>query len=156
MKRLIFILTICIIFFSNNVFAGRVIEGGFVSTLNSSTATLAGDAVFTGTGEDVSNYSSISVNYKSDVASADSGLSMQFSQDNSNWDIQLIGDLGAKLFQVHRLTPAVKYFRVVYTNGSAAQSLFRLQVLYHTSGSLPLVSRSGTVQNPLLASPNPY
>jgi len=49
--------------------------GGKVSTSNSSTATLAGDAVFTGTGEDVSNFASVSILYKSDVAAAASGLS---------------------------------------------------------------------------------
>ena len=41
---------------------------GVLSTSNSSTATLAGGAVFTGIGEDVSEFSSVSVLYKSDVA----------------------------------------------------------------------------------------
>ena len=42
--------------------------GGVVSTKNSSIETLAADAVFTGTGDDVSRFASVSVIYKSDVA----------------------------------------------------------------------------------------
>ncbi len=128
-------------------------KGGVVSTVNSSTATLAGDAVFTGTGEDVSNYASVSVFYKSDVAAAASGLSIQFSTDNTNWDAQLVGDLGAKTFQVHRLVPAAKFFRVVYTNGSDAQSLFRLQCIFHTDSSAILITRAGQPQSTVDATP---
>ncbi len=123
------------------------------STKNSSTATLAGDAVFTGLGEDVSQYASVSILYKSDVAAAASGLSIQFSQDNSNWDVQLVGDLGAKTFQVHALKPAAKFFRVVYTNGSAAQSFFRLQCIFHPSASPVLITRGGQPQSTVDATP---
>ena len=126
---------------------------GVVSTLNSSTATLSGDAVFTGTGEDVSSFASVSILYKSDVAAAASGLSIQFSQDNSNWDVQLVGDLGAKTFQVHRLVPAAQFFRVVYTNGSGAQSFFRLQVIYHKASSPVLITRVGQPQSTVDATP---
>ena len=127
--------------------------GGFVSTLNSSTSTLLADAVFTGTGEDVSNYASVSILYKSDVAAATSGLSIQFSQDNTNWDVQLVGDLGAKTFQVHRLVPAAKFFRVVYTNGSVGQSSFRLQCIFHTSSTPVLITRAGQPQSTVDATP---
>ena len=127
--------------------AGEPARGGVISTGNSSTATLAGDAVFTGTGEDVSNYASLSVVYSSDVAAAASGLSMEFSQDNTNWDAKLIGDLGAKTFDVHSLRPTAKFFRIVYTNGSVAQSHFRLQVMYHTEANTALISRAGQPQS---------
>ncbi|MEK0326888.1 MAG: hypothetical protein QQN63_14420, partial [Nitrosopumilus sp.] len=128
-------------------------EAGVVSSGNSSTATLSGGAVFTGTGEDVSNYASVSILYKSDVAAAASGLSIQFSQDNTNWDVQLVGDLGAKTFQVHSLKPAAKFFRVVYTNGSAAQSLFRLQCIFHTASTPVLITRAGQPQSTVDATP---
>jgi len=127
--------------------------GGFVSTKNSSTATLAGDAVFTGTGEDVSNYASVSILYKSDVAAAASGLKIEFSQDNSNWDVSLVGDLGAKTFQVHRLVPAAKFFRIVYTNGSASQGSFRLQCIFHVASTPVLITRSGQPQSTVDATP---
>jgi hypothetical protein len=116
---------------------------GVVSLKNSSTAILAGDAVFTGEGEDVSRFASVSIFYKSDVAAAASGLSIQFSTDNVNWDVQLVGDLAAKTFQIHSLIPAIQYFRIVYTNGSAAQSEFRLQCTFHVSRPPTLISRGG-------------
>ena len=134
-------------------FGGHGDKSGFVSVKNSSTALLAGAAVFTGVGEDVSDFSSVSILYKSDVAAAASGLSMQFSQDNTNWDVQLVGDLGEKTFQVHSLKPTAKYFRVVYTNGSAGQGVFRLQCVYHQSASPILISRGGQPQSTVDATP---
>jgi len=129
------------------------VKGGLISTNNSSTATLVGDATFTGVGDDVSNYATVSIIYKSDVAAAASGLKMEFSQDNSNWDVSLIGDLGAKTFQVHRLVPAARFFRVVYTNGSAAQSSFRLQCIFHSDSSPVLITRAGQPQTTVDATP---
>ena len=102
-----------------------------VSTLNSSTTILLSGATFTGTGEDVSLYSSISISYNSDVMAAASGLVMEFSSDGTNWDLSLIGSLEQATTQVHKLSVVAKYFRVVYTNGSTNQASFRLQVLYH-------------------------
>lgn len=128
-------------------------SSGVISLGNSSTTPLADGAVFTGTGDDVTNYATVSVQYNSDVAAAASGLKMEFSTDNSNWDTSLIGDLGAKTFQVHRLTVGTKYFRVVYTNGSAAQGHFRLQVIYHTDSAPVLITRAGQPQSTVDATP---
>jgi len=142
---------------SNDVWQERGVvklhSQGIVSSGNSTTATLLGDATFTGTGEDVSAFSSVSILYKSDVAAAASGLKIEFSQDNTNWDVSLVGDLGAKTFQVHRLVPAAQFFRVVYINGSAAQSSFRLQVIYHKSSSPVLITRAGQPQSTVDATP---
>ena len=119
------------------------LKGGFVSTDNSSTATLAGDAVFTGTGEDISAYSSISITSISDVVSAKSGLSMEFSSDGTNWDRKLAGHITAESSYVHALRVINKFFRIVYTNGAGAQASFRLQVVYHATNAMPLISRVG-------------
>lgn len=122
-------------------------KGGFVSTNNSSTSTLAGDALFTGVGDDVTHFSSVSVTWNSDVASAASGMSMQFSTDNVNWDTRIPVESHSDALQVdhggdHRLPIIAKFFRVVYTNGSGAQASFRLQTIYHSDNSFPLVSRA--------------
>lgn len=115
-------------------------KGGFVSTNNSTIATLTAASVFTGTGEDVSNYSSISVLWTSDQVSGTAGLSMEFSTDNSNWDRKLLVDNGIAS-GTHKLSVIAKYFRVVLTNGGVNQTSLRLQTLYHSDNSLPLVSR---------------
>ncbi|KKK56688.1 hypothetical protein LCGC14_3062020, partial [marine sediment metagenome] len=59
----------------------------------------------------------------------------------------------AKTFQVHALKPAAKFFRVVYTNGSAAQSLFRLQCIFHSSAGVVLTTRGGQHQSTVDATP---
>jgi len=129
------------------------VSGGSVSSNNSTTKILGGGGVFTGTGDDVSQFVTVSILYKSDVAAATSGLKIEFSQDNVNWDVSLVGDLGAKTFQVHRLVPAAQFFRVVYTNGSAAQSSFRLQCIFHTASSPVLITRAGQPQSTVDATP---
>lgn len=107
---------------------------GFVSTNNSSTATLGVSGVFTGTGEDISQYSTITVFYDTDV---DGSISMQFSSDNSNWDRSKVVTIDQTLASgnVHTLEVVSQYFRIVYTNGTSGQGHFRLQTIYHTARS---------------------
>lgn len=67
-------------------FPVEINNSNLVSTDNSTSTPLAGDATFTGTGEDISNYAALSVQVFASHASATDGLSMEFSTDNSNWD----------------------------------------------------------------------
>lgn len=123
-----------------------VAKGGFVSTDNSSTSTLAGDAIFTGTGEDITHFGTVKVSWNSDVASAKLGMSMQFSPDGTNWDRKIPVSSHSDALQVnhggiHKLVKGGKFFRIVYTNGSDAQTFFRLEVIYDNDAQLPLISR---------------
>jgi len=116
---------------------------GFVSIVNSTTSTLAGDGIFTGTSEDVTEYSSVTVSSNSDVSGS---WVMQFSTDGTNWDRSVPVNTGANTLQtnhggVHRLAIITQFFRVIYTNDSTIQASFRLQTIYHKENSLPLVSR---------------
>ncbi len=119
---------------------------GFVSVNNSSATPLGIDGVFNGVGEDVTQYASVSVTWSADVDSADNGVLMQFSTDNVNWDKSIPVESHATASEVafggvHRLSITAEFFRVIFTNGPVAQDNFRLQVLYHVSNSMPLVSR---------------
>ncbi len=107
---------------------------GKVSTANSSTATLGVSGVFTGTGEDVTAYSTITVFMDSDVSGT---LSMQFSTDNTNWDRAKVVPLDIDLASgsVHTLEVVSQYFRIVYTNGTSGQGHFRLQTIFHNARS---------------------
>jgi hypothetical protein len=107
---------------------------GVVSTNNSTATPLCACIAFTGTGEDVSRYSTITVIHDTDV---DGTLSMQFSTDNSNWDRAKVVCVDQTLASgsVHTLEVVAQYFRVVYTNGSSGQAHFRLQTIYHTDRS---------------------
>ena len=104
-----------------------------ISFTNSASVNLEADAVFTGSGEDVSIYSSITINIIASHVSANPGISVQFSQNNINWDIKITdsqiwaGNYN-KTFDVRS-----RYFRIVYTNGSVAQTSFRLQCIFNST-----------------------
>lgn len=120
--------------------------GNIISILNSSVATLLAAATYTGTGEDVSNFSEMRVTVFANVASATDGLSLQQSTDNSNWDVVDTYTIAAssagqgKTFVVPR---QARYFRVVYTNGGTNQATFRLSTLLNRTATAPSSNRPG-------------
>jgi len=100
-----------------------------VITENSTATPLSGDAVFPGSSIDVLQYAVLQLNTYSDVASATDGLSIQFSSDGTNWDHTDVYTVPAATGKVYSFQPAAQYMKVVYTNGVAGQSVFRLQVI---------------------------
>ena len=102
-----------------------------ISTNNSTNIPLGADTTFTGTGEDVLEYSSIGINAISSHASATNGLKLQFSSDNTNWDIIYSYSIPATSGKVYVIPIIAKYFRLTYTNGTTPQTYFRLQTLYN-------------------------
>lgn len=131
---------------TNSVYIANAAPAGtIISLLNSSTATLLSGAVFTGAGEDVSNFSEMRVSLFTNVASATDGLSLQQSSDNSNWDVVDTYTIAAssagqgKTFVVPR---QARYFRVVYTNGGTGQTSFRLQSILNRTATAPSSNRA--------------
>jgi len=100
---------------------------GEISTLNSTSATLLADAVYTGTAEDIRDESVVIISVIADVGSAEDGLSIQFSPDGTNWDHSDAYTLAGGAGKTFSFQPAARYFRVVYTNGGTDQAYFRLQ-----------------------------
>jgi hypothetical protein len=100
-----------------------------ISVGNSTTTPLAGNAVFTGAWEDVSDYGTVTVLINANTLATTNGLKLQFSSDQSTVDfehgisIQAGGDLGV-------CSVVGRYFRVVVTNGAASQSTLRVQTIY--------------------------
>ncbi len=116
--------------------AGRLrvnVGPSLVDTGNSSTTTLAGNAVFTGTALDVTEYASITVTTYSNVASATDGLQLQFSPDGTNWDFTLTATAAAATATTIKSGILARYMRVIYTNGGSAQGSFRLQTIVKAS-----------------------
>lgn len=101
-----------------------------ISTVNSSSATLASNGVFTGTSEDISQYSEVRVTVFSDVASATDGLQMQQSINGTNWDTLDVYSIPAGTSKTFGVGSSSQFFRLVYTNGVTLQSSFRLQTTY--------------------------
>lgn len=105
-----------------------------ISTNNSTTATLGIGGVFTGTSDDIQNFKAMSVLIFSDKNSATLGVSFQWSSDNVNWDtIEQYDYLTANGGAPFVLSPRARYFRIVYTNGGVAQTVFRVQTIYRTA-----------------------
>lgn len=108
----------------------NVTGNGIVSTVNSSTTTLAANATFTGVGEDVSEYSTIMVTVFTNQASASDGLSIEQSSDGTNWDFSDKYAIPASTGKTFSVGVQAKFYRVVYTNGTTTNTVFRLQTLY--------------------------
>lgn len=96
---------------------------------NSSSTPLAGGATFTGPWEDCHHYEGLSASAWADVASAASGFRLQFSNDAANVVCEENTTIGAGSGDVIQATVCARYFRIVYTNGAAAQVAFSLEVL---------------------------
>lgn len=108
------------------------ILGGVISTNNSSTSTLGSGAAFTGTADEITRYASVSVYVFSNVASATDGLSLQQSNDGTNWDVLDVFTYQTGAGRTYGVQATARYFRVVYTNSGSAQGSFRLQTILHT------------------------
>lgn len=127
----------------NSVYiANAAPSGNVISTLNSSSATLLSGAVFTGTGEDVSNFSEMRISVISNVASASDGISIQQSTDNTNWDITDVYTVAAATGKTIVVPRQARYFRIVYTNGGTNQTSFRLQSILNRTATAPSSQRA--------------
>lgn len=113
----------------------RVDLNGTLSTNNSTTSVLAGGAVFTGTSEDVLNYNEIRISVITSHVSASDGLSIQQSEDNTNWDFTDTYTIPATTGKTYSIPRQARYFRVVYTNGATLQTSFRLQTILNRLGA---------------------
>jgi hypothetical protein len=115
-----------------------------ISAGNSSIATLAGAATFTGTSDSSLGYQSIVVNVMAIGASAPAGtLRVEQSSDGSNWDIRddfaVDGGTASPTgsFDID-IGLIASNFRISYINGATAQTAFRLQTLkFPIKTSLP-------------------
>jgi len=107
------------------------------STVNATTTPLGIDGVFTGTGEETTNYADITITVQADQASATDGLEMQFSHDNITWSTTDRYTIPANKCKPFSLSAIGKYFRVKYTNGGVAQTEFDLCVRFNVTSAKP-------------------
>jgi len=107
----------------------QVVDAG-----NSSTTPLGISGTFTGTGVSVLCYQSITVEVLADQPSDLSplGLRVEWSQDNTNWDLLESYDIQASTAALVTIPVRGEFLRVVYHNNfSIAQTIFRLQTTLH-------------------------
>lgn len=107
------------------------VEGLLTSVVdsgNSSTSPLGVSGVFTGTSFDAKDFATLSISVISDQSSAVNGISVQFSQDGTNWDhVHTYTYITSANGLSYNLPLEMRYVRIVYTNGAVAQTSFRLQ-----------------------------
>lgn len=102
---------------------------GVIDQQNSTNTPLAGGGVYTGAWVNVLNYGQIQITAFSDVASSATGLEIQFSMDGVHVDHTHDYVISAGAGETVQMQPHEQYYRVIYTNGAAPQTAFRLQTL---------------------------
>lgn len=124
---------------SGNLIAVAVDSNGIVSenvktiegvddTGNSSSTPLGSNAVFTGTWINITNYTAISLGIYADQNSATDGLVAEYSYDGVTVHHEhKYSYTTAGIGIGYNLTAEFKYYRIKYTNGSVAQTDFKLQ-----------------------------
>ncbi len=124
-------------------------EPNLISTNNSTTATLGISGNFTGTGDDVSDYSAVTIQLDASHDSATDGMTFEFSTDNTNWDdihtFTYTAADGARHFQ---FPATAEFFRVNYTNGGTGQTHFRVQSILHRHAVASTIHRLGEDEDP--------
>lgn len=115
----------------------RTAGDGFMSTLNSSTAVLGAGATFTGSSEDVTQYSTISIFVIASHASATDGLVIEQSVNGTNWDNSDTYTISANSGKTISVAAISNFFRIRYINGGTLQTSFRLSVKLHKSYMKP-------------------
>jgi hypothetical protein len=125
---------------------GHVVLSGTVSQENSTLIPLATADVFTGSAIETLDYSMINISVFADKPSATDGLSIQQSCDGTNWDITDEYTIPATTGKTFSVQNACRYFRVLYTNGTATQTQFRLNTLFKKNMTKPSSHR---IQDPI-------
>jgi hypothetical protein len=127
---------------STNVHTGneelRVFAAGHVCTQNSTNVPLAGNAVFTGGWQDTLDYSEVIVSVVANVASATDGLVVEWSSAGVTADENDVFTAPAANGKTWSFPCNRRFVRIIYTNGSAAQTTFNMQTLlkrYASKGS---------------------
>lgn len=103
---------------------------GHISTDNSTNVLLAGDGMFTGEWEDITNVGVILLLIHADQVSATDGLVIEFSATGT--DVDSLDEYTYEAMntgKTYSFQAAAKYFRVRYTNGSTIQTHFHLQTI---------------------------
>lgn len=114
---------------------------GVVSTNNTSNVPLLANGSFTGSWEEVKDYSIIYTSIRTDQDSINTGsygFNLEFSQDATNVDVceeyaVMSGTTGA----IFSTQPSSRYFRINYINGSIDQGIMRLQTMYRPNYGKP-------------------
>ena len=113
-----------------------------VSVANSTSTALGAGQTFTGTPEDVSQYSSLSVSYYVQPTTATGNVYVQFSNTASPFyavsnTVNAVTTASSNGFTLDT-TMTAQYFRVVYVNDSTVQTGLMIQSIYHPQARIAI------------------
>lgn len=122
------------------------VEGNYygstgLDTSNSSVAALAASGTFTGAFINVEQYSNLTVQIVSNVASATLGLVVEYSNDGATVNDSDSYTIPAANGQTYSFGLACKFYRVRYVNGATLQTSFMLQSKLHLGRPKPSTHR---------------
>jgi len=106
-----------------------------VDANNTTSALLGISAVFTGVATDLLQYAAVTLFVYADVDSATDGVTLQGSTDGTTWgqiDRSFTLDVSEDNGRIFHFFPKVRYYRIVYTNGTTGQATFNMQAILHT------------------------
>jgi hypothetical protein len=113
-------------------------QDGLLDAGNTTAAALGAGAAFTGTWKESINFAGISLGVFSDRASATNGVDVQFSSDGVTvHHHHYYTYAGASIGIGYAFATEFRYFRIVYTNNSIAQTTFRLITVLKASAIQP-------------------
>lgn len=109
---------------------------GHICLDNSTSDNLGVSEVFNGVWQDTLNYNFIIIGVKTDQDSAVEGLLIEWSADgvtvhDDDGPFHVLANKG----KVFTYSPARRYMRITYTNGTSAQSFFNIQTIFKKNGS---------------------
>lgn len=132
---------------SYNVHTGykelRVFNENHICVDNTSVLPLLANESFTGDWQDCINYQEVNISIDTDQNSATNGLSIQWSADAINVADTDVFTVYANKGTNYTPNSSFRYVRVVYTNGSVAQTRFNLMTILRrsvTGGSFHRIS----------------
>jgi len=138
---------------------------GHICEDNSTSTPLLADAVFEGEWQDTLDYNTITIGINSDVDSAEDGFCVCWSADgvtiNDSDSFSILADKS----KVFTFSPARRYFKTYYVNGSTDQTIFNIQAQVKRGGFKPSSHRikdnivaddDATLQKSVLTGEDPF
>lgn len=116
---------------------GTVVEGASTQATRNANIQYTTDTI------DVLEFTSITISVSSDVDSAMSGVSIQFSTDGSDWHETDTYTYYADSMKTWTVQRVARYFRVVYTNGSFDQTHFDFSTIANSTAGVASSHRIG-------------
>jgi hypothetical protein len=102
---------------------------------NSTTTTLGSSNIYTGTIEDVTQYSNIIITINSDVDSVENGVKIYFGSSITSMKLKSQYTYFANENKTINLTITDRFFNIIYTNNTLAQSTFSIQTFFLNNNS---------------------